>query len=120
MADLEQKTNPVLKDTVKECEEAARRNDASVWKRVAEELEKPNREQRGVKITDIERNAEDGDFVVVPGKVIGRGRFSKDVSVAALNFTRNAMEAIEEEGEALYIDEAVEEHPSGEEVVLLG
>ncbi len=120
MATLEDKTNPVLEETVGKCEEAARRNDAAVWERVAEDLSGSNRDMREVTVSHVERHAEAGDTVVVPGKVTGRGRISKDLTVGAFNFTGNAREAIEESGEAVYIDELVDDNPSGEEVVLLG
>ncbi|MFB6265658.1 MAG: 50S ribosomal protein L18e [Candidatus Nanohaloarchaea archaeon] len=120
MTDVEQKTNPVLKETVKKCEEAGRRNDADVWRRVAEELKKANRDMTEVTVSHIERNSEGGDTVVVPGKVVGSGSIGEDVTVAAFNFTGNALKSIESSGDAIYIDEAVEDNPSGEEVVLLG
>lgn len=120
MTDTTQKTNPVLRETVKRCEEAARRNDAAVWQRVADELSRSTRDVREVNLSTIARNAEDGDTVVVPGKVMGAGRLDADVTVAALGFTRSAMEAIQESGEATYIDALVEENPEGTGVVLLG
>ncbi len=120
MTDTTQKTNPVLRETVKACEEAARKNDAAVWQRVADELAASTRQMREVTLSDIERNTEDGDTVVVPGKVIGSGRFDRDVTVAAMDFSRGAMDAIDESGEVTYIDALVEETPEGSEVVLLG
>lgn len=120
MADAEQKTNPVLKDTVRKCEEAARRNDAAVWERVAEELSRPTREMSAVNLSTIERNTEEGDTVVVAGKVLGSGRLTHNVTVAAFTFSQDALEDVNDVGEALYIQELVDENPDGEEVVLLG
>lgn len=120
MATLDEKTNPVLKETVKKCEEAARRNDAAVWKRVAEELSGSTRKRREVTVSDVVRNADDGDTVVVPGKVTGSGRVDEDITVAAFDFTRSAMDAIDASGEAMYIDVLVDENPDGEGVIILG
>lgn len=120
MTDMDQKTNPVLKDVVKTCEEAARVNDAAVWDRVAEELKRPTRDMRAVNLSTIERNADDGDTVVVPGKVMGSGRLTKNITVGAFKFTGNAREEINDVGEAPYIEGVVDEHPGGEEVILLG
>ncbi|MDY6773869.1 MAG: 50S ribosomal protein L18e [Candidatus Nanohaloarchaea archaeon] len=120
MTDLEQKTNPVLKEAVRKCEEAGRRNDASVWERTAEELKKPNREMREVNLSTIEREADEGDTVVVPGKVMGSGRLTEDITVGAFKFTNGALEAINEAGEAVYLEELVDENPEGEGVILLG
>ncbi|MDY6769079.1 MAG: 50S ribosomal protein L18e [Candidatus Nanohaloarchaea archaeon] len=120
MPDIDDKTNPVLADTVQKCEEAARRNDAAVWERVAAELEGPTREMREVDLSTIERNTSDGDTVVVPGVVTGDGRLTTDVVVAAFKFTGNAMETVNREGEAMYIDALVDERPGGDGVILLG
>lgn len=117
---MEQKTNPVLKEAVRKCEEAGRRNDAPVWKRVAADLRKSSREMREVSLSTIERNADDGDTVVVPGVVTGSGRLTKDITVGAFKFTSGAMEAINEAGEAVHIEELVDENPGGEGVILLG
>lgn len=115
-----QKTNPVLRDTIRACEEAGRTNDAAIWSRVAEELDRANRKQREVSVSHIDRNAEDGETVVVPGKVVGRGTVDPSVTVAAFAFTDNARDAIEANGEAVWIDELVEENPAGAGLRLLG
>ncbi|MDY6761627.1 MAG: 50S ribosomal protein L18e [Candidatus Nanohaloarchaea archaeon] len=120
MADMEQKTNPVLEETVQRCEEAARRNDAAVWARVADELRGPTRQMREVDLSTIERNADDGDTVVVPGVVTGDGRLTSNVTVAAFKFTGSSMEDVNGAGEAMYIDALVDERPGGDGVVLLG
>lgn len=115
----QRKTNPVLRDTVNACEEAARTNDAPIWSDVAEALKKANRKQTEVTLSHVLRNTEDGETVVVPGKVMGTGRFDKDVTVAAFDFTRSALESINEAGETKYIDELVEENPDGSNVKIV-
>lgn len=115
-----QKTNPVLQDTIRACEEAGRRHDAAVWSRVADELQRGNRQQREVTVSHITRTVEDGETVVVPGKVVGRGTVEPSVTVAAFGFTDSARDAIEANGEAVWIDELVEENPEGEGLRLLG
>ncbi|MCJ7478835.1 MAG: 50S ribosomal protein L18e [Candidatus Nanohaloarchaeota archaeon QJJ-7] len=120
MTDLEQKTNPVLKEAIRKCEEAGRRNDAKIWDIVAEELEKANRKVREVNVSTIEREADDGDTVVVPGKVMGSGHMTEDITVGAFKFTDGALETINESGEAVYLEELVDENPDGEGVILLG
>ncbi len=116
----ERKTNPVLQDVIQQCEEAARRNDAAVWQRVADELQRSNRSQRTVNLSRIERHTEDGDTVVVPGKVLGSGRLTKDVTVAAFNFSASAREAVHGAGTATHIEDLVEDRPDGSGVEVLG
>ncbi|MFB6213233.1 MAG: 50S ribosomal protein L18e [Candidatus Nanohaloarchaea archaeon] len=105
-------TNPVLVETL----EVLKEQEAPVWKTVREHLGKVNRQRPEVNISDIERVAEDGETVVVPGKVLGSGRLTKEVEVAAFKASRGAKQKIGEEGEFMFIQDLVEENPEGEEV----
>lgn len=117
---VERKTNPVLKDLIRDCEEAARKNDAAVWRDVATALKKATRQHAEVNISHIERHAEDGETVVVPGKVMGSGRLTKDVTVAALEFTASARDAVEEAGTATYLEDLVADNPDGSGLRIMG
>jgi large subunit ribosomal protein L18e len=108
-------TNPVLLETIEFLEE----QEAPVWKTVSEHLGKVNRQRPEVNISDIERNAEDGDTVVVPGKVLGAGRLTKDVDVAAFKASRGAKQEIKENGEFMFIQDLVEDNPEGEGVKIV-
>ncbi len=105
-------TNPVLVETL----ELLEKQDAPVWSVVRENLGKVNRKRPEVNLSDIERVAEDGETVVVPGKVLGSGRLTKKVDVAAFKASRSARKAIEEDGSFQFIEELVEENPEGSEV----
>jgi len=73
-------TNPVLIETIDLLES----QESSLWRDVAENLGKVNRKRPEVNLTDIERNSEEGDTVVVPGKLLGSGRLTKEVTVQHL------------------------------------
>jgi large subunit ribosomal protein L18e len=119
---LEEKTNPHLVDTVLALKEAARENEAPVWRAVAEQLEKPSRVQPDVNVGEIRRVAEgDASVIVVPGKVLGGGYFDKDIAVAAWNFSGSAEDKIEDAGgRVLTLSDVVDEVPSGEDVQVVG
>ncbi|MFB6115874.1 MAG: 50S ribosomal protein L18e [Candidatus Nanosalina sp.] len=108
-------TNPVLLETIEVLEE----QEAPIWGEVAENLGKVNRDRAEVNISDIERVAEDGDTVVVPGKVLGSGRLTKSVDVAAFKASKGAKSEIRENGEFMFIQDLVEENPEGSEVKLV-
>jgi len=108
-------TNPILIDTIQILEEA----DSSFWNDVAENLGKVNRKRPEVNISDIERNTEEGDTVVIPGKVLGSGRLSKKVNVAAFNASNSARNHIEEEGEFMFIEDLFDENPDAEDLKLV-
>ncbi|MDY6789565.1 MAG: 50S ribosomal protein L18e [Candidatus Nanohaloarchaea archaeon] len=114
-----EKSNPVLKRTVRKLEEAARKNGAAVYRDAAESLKKSTRDQPAVNLSKIQRNAEEGEKVLVPGKVLGSGRLDKDVEVVSFQASKDAVRAINEAGEFKRLEEFVEENPEGEDVKLL-
>jgi len=108
-------TNPILIETIDLLEE----QEASLWNDVAENLGKVNRKRPEVNLSDIERNVEDGDTVVVPGKLLGSGRLTKEVTVAAFQASNSAMNHVNEDGEFMFIEDLVEENPEAEEVKIV-
>ena len=105
-------TNPVLLETIQLLEE----QEANIWHKVAENLGKVNRQRPEVNLSTIERVAEDGDTVVVPGKVLGSGRLTKDVTVAAFKASNGAKQQLNEQGDFMFIQDLVDENPEGTEV----
>ena len=94
-------SNPVLLETIDLLQE----QDASVWSSVAENLGKVNRRRAEVNLSTIERVAEDGETVVVPGKVLGSGRLTKDVDVAAFKASNGAKNQINEDNQFMFIQD---------------
>ncbi len=105
-------TNPVLIDTL----ELLQNQEADIWQSVASHLGKVNRQRPEVNISTINRVADDGETVVVPGKVLGSGRLTKEVDVAAFKASNSAKDKINEEGSFMFIEDLVEENPEGDEV----
>jgi len=91
-----------------------------LWKRVAEDLEKPTRARRIVNIFKLDANTQDGDVVVVPGKVLGEGDLTKKVTVAAFSFSDQAKEKISKQGKVITITELVQNNPKAAKVKILG
>lgn len=108
-------TNPVLQETI----EFLENQDAPIWQKIADNLGKVNRKRSEVNISEIERLAEDGDTVVVPGKVLGTGHLTKEVDVAAFKASKGAKSKIQEQGDFKFIRDLVEENPEGSEVKIL-
>jgi large subunit ribosomal protein L18e len=108
-------SNPVLLETI----ELLQEQDAAVWSSVAENLGKVNRRRAEINLSDIERIAEEGDTVVVPGKVLGSGYLNKEVTVAAFKASNSAKDQINDGGEFMFIQDLVEENPEGENVQVI-
>jgi large subunit ribosomal protein L18e len=76
----------------------AHQEQSNLWLRVAENLEKPTRSRVIVNISRIERNANDGETIVVPGKVLGTGELTKKVTIIAWQFSDDARMKISKVG----------------------
>jgi large subunit ribosomal protein L18e len=110
------KTNPRLQRLIAELKSVSRESGAGVWQDVADRLEKPRRTHAEVNLGRIERYAETDETVVVPGKVLGSGVLRKDVTVAAVDFSSTAREKIEQVGDAVELEQALEGNPEGSDV----
>lgn len=93
---------------------------SKAWRRVAEELRAPSRRRVVVNLSRIERNAKEGLTLVVPGSVLGSGFITKPVKVAAYRFSAKAKKKIlEAGGQAMTLDELLEQNPSGKGVIII-
>ena len=110
------KTNPRLNSLVAELKSVARDADANVWQDVAARLEKPRRTHAEVNLGRIERYAREDETVIVPGKVLGSGALQKSVTVAAVDFSSTAETKIEQVGETIDLERAIERNPEGSNV----
>lgn len=66
------------------------------WKAIADELDKSKRKRISVNVSLINRLSKEGDFVAVPGKVLGAGNLGHPVTVAAFSFSSTARRKIED------------------------
>lgn len=112
--------NTRMLELIQALRQASNEHDAAIWRRIADDLDKPTRQRREVNIYHLERNCGDGDTVVVPGKVLGTGDLSTELTVAAYDFSASAEEKIQEHGEAISLHALLEQNPSGDEVRIIG
>jgi large subunit ribosomal protein L18e len=52
----------------------------------------------------------------VPGKVLGSGALRKGITVAAVDFSSTARTKIDQVGEAIELEQALEDNPDGSDV----
>src|SRR3989338_3851999 len=84
------------------------------WKRIVEDLEKPTRQRRIVNVYTIDQVAQNGETIIVPGKVLSLGNLSKKVNVAAFQCSSEARQKIAHaNGRVLTITELIKENPQG-------
>ncbi len=91
------------------------------WKRIMEDVARSTRQRRIVNIYTLDKVAQDGETIIVPGKVLSVGNISKKVNVAALNFSTEAKLKINQaKGRTLSIQELIKENPQGKNVRIIG
>ena len=110
------KSNPRLSSLIADLKSAARQSGGDVWGDIADRLEKPRRTHAEVNLGRIERYAREDETVVVPGKVLGSGVLETDVTVAAVDFSSTARTKIGQVGDAVTLEEALENNPEGSNV----
>ena len=80
-------SNPQLQELISALRSAAYSEQNMLWKRIADDLEKPSRQRRIVNLSRINRHTEENDLVVVPGKVLASGELGHKITVAAWKFS---------------------------------
>jgi large subunit ribosomal protein L18e len=115
------KTNPGLIMLIEELKKKAWENNAPIWRDVAKRLEKPRRNYAAVNLSKINRHTKINDMVVVPGKVLSMGNMDHYVTVAALSFSKKAVEKIitNGKGECINIAELSERNTKGAGVKII-
>ncbi|MDD5012108.1 MAG: 50S ribosomal protein L18e [Candidatus Nanoarchaeia archaeon] len=111
---LRRKTNPELVKTIIEAKKKEK------WVEVAGILSSPRVKKIDVNIDKIDKEAKEGDVIVVPGKVLSEGEISKKVKVAAFSFSEKAKEKIlKAKGEVLTIMEEIKKNPTGKGIKII-
>jgi len=121
------KTNPRIDKLIEDLKRIARENSAPIWRDIAKRLEKPRRNYAAVNLSKINRYSNANDTILVPGKVLSAGAIEKPVTVAALGFSKKALEKISEygdgeekgKGKCISIEELVENNPKGTGVKII-
>jgi len=97
------------------------KQNAPIWKRTAFELSRSTRQRRVVNLSRLQRFADDGEIILVPGKLLSAGELDKKLTVAAWNFSQKAAEkVVKAGGKVMTISELIEKNPKGEKVRILG
>lgn len=92
-----------------------------LWRRIADDLEKPTRLRREVNLSRISRFTKAQETIIVPGKVLGSGKLDHGVTIAAYAFSGSSKQKITEaKGKILTIQELMKQNPKGKDVRIIG
>ncbi len=88
--------NPVLLATIDRLLERSREEGSAIWRDVALRLSRPRRRRAEVNVAKIARYGKKGQYIIVPGKVLGYGSIDFSVNVIAFSFSSSARKKIED------------------------
>jgi len=108
---LEKKTNPELVKTIIEAKK--KKN----WLGIAGILSSPRIKMINVNLDKINKEAKEGETIIIAGKVLSQGEVTKKIKVVAMSFSGKAKEKIlKAKGETLTILEEIKKNPEAKNV----
>ncbi len=114
-------SNLILRALIAELKKKSSEEDVKIWKRIAFDLERPTRSRRSVNLSSIDRAVDEGDSVIVPGKVLGGGFLSKKINISAFDYSSCALEEIKNAGSKVVpIEELLKKNPKGAGLRIIG
>jgi len=114
-------TNPILQMLIAELKKKSNEQSANLWKRIADDLERPTRQRRVVNLSSLSRHTKENEIVIVPGKVLGAGDLGHKITISAFQFSNGAKEKIEKAGAKIVpLLELSKSNPSGKGIRIMG
>ena len=121
MANRTGPSNQILLGLIMELKKKSNEHSVNLWKRVADDLEKPTRQRRVVNLSSISRYTKENEVIVVPGKVLGAGNLEHKLTISAFQFSDGAKEKLEKAGAKIVpLLELSRENPSGKGIRIIG
>jgi len=111
-------SNPYLKQLIRELKKLSLKEKTALWRATALNLEKSTRRRRSINLVKIEKYANDQETILVPGKVLGSGMVTKNIQVAAFQFSDSAKTKLGKK--ALSLPMLMQQNPKGKNVRILG
>ena len=107
-------------DMLKVLKKASKENDAPIWAKVADYAQKSRSNQKIVNLKKIDESTEDGNAIIITGKVLGTGKISHKVSVSSFSISNSAAKKIKQSGgEVLKFSEMIKKFPTGKGVKII-
>ena len=112
---LKRKTSPNIVETII----SGKKNNS--WLKVANVISRPRRKKFAMNLDEINSEAKEGEVVVVPGKVLGRGDVSKKIKIVALDFSESTKEKLKKSKiEIVRLNDEIKKNPSAKGLKILG
>jgi large subunit ribosomal protein L18e len=111
-------TNKVLFDTINDLRKLSAKTEINAWKAVAAKLAGPASQRSNLNLSKIEKDAKSGETIIIAGKVLGDGIFTKKLTIVAVGASESAKEKITKAGSTFVeLKEYISKSPKGEPVI---
>lgn len=91
------------------------------WMKIAQKVSGARRAYDSINLKKIEEESNEGDTVIVIGKVLSSGNLSKKLRICALYFSEGAREKIEKsKGDAVDLLDEIKKNPKAQGVKIIG
>jgi len=106
---------------ITELKTVASKENVPLWRRIAEDLERPSRQRRVVNLSRLNRFTKENDVVIVPGKVLASGELDHKLTVSAFTFSDEAIVKMKDaKSDVLTISELLKKNPKAKKVRIIG
>ena len=113
-------TNPELIAIIRDLKKKSQQTKSELWRKIAKYLASSKRSRVAVNISRLNRFTKNGEIIVIPGKVLGAGKVSHPLIVAAFKFSDLAQSKINDtNGKCLSLQDLMKKNPTGENVRLM-
>jgi large subunit ribosomal protein L18e len=100
---------------------AFKNNKAKIWKALEKEFQKSRSNRRLVNIQKLNKVTNNGDVIIIPGKVLGNGTLGHKLTVCAYSFSETALNKLNASGtEVISLQSLINRHPDGKGVKIIG
>ncbi|MEM2760044.1 MAG: 50S ribosomal protein L18e [Nitrososphaerales archaeon] len=112
-------SNPVLNEAILNLRHAYKKSRAPIWLKLQEILERPGSNVE-VNLNKLSKYTDDGDVVIVPGKVLGTGTMEHKITLCVYSLSESAAKKVTAAGcKIINIKEFVEKFPQGSKVKII-
>ena len=110
-----------LVDLIRELKSASKKDEAPIWSKIAKNALKSNSSKKTINLKKIDMLTDDGNAVVISGKILGTGQLSHKVLVSSFSISNSAAKKIKESGgQVLKFSDMIEKFPTGKGVKIIG
>ncbi len=111
----------LIDNTIWILRKAFKNNKVKIWKALEKEFLKSRSNRRLVNIQKLNKITNNGDTIIIPGKILGNGILKHKLTVYAYSYSETALNKLNESGtEILSLQSLINRYPDGKGVKIIG